>query len=165
MLSGNIDLDRGVTLRITGDGVEVYMYKDTPGVYLNAYGTQVSEQLALRAGFDVERLAKARKRREMMKKAALMIDEELDQDDVRTKKVIVERNGFTVTSIGLGRHIIEDPDGLKITERPLTKEEAVALFDELVPKPVEEVKSAAKAPAKTDPSKVAPSGGKAPKAE
>lgn len=156
MLSGNIDIDRGVTLCITADGVEVYMYKSEPGVYLSAYGSPVSDTLAQRAGFDVVKLGKAKKRRELMAKAAYMIDQDLDADDERTKKVVKERNGYTVTSIGLGRHVIQDPDGQRLTPQNLTKEQAELLFDELVPV---QAASAPEAKAK-NPGSVAPKSGK-----
>jgi hypothetical protein len=145
MLNGSIDINRGVTLCVTTDGVEVYMYKDTPGVYLNAYGKPVTEALAARAGFDVEKLGKARRRREMIAQAAQIIDDELDSDSV-TAKVAKERDGFRLVNIGLGRHVIEDPDGQRLTPTPVTKEQAERLFDELVPKPAEPVveKKAAK---------------------
>jgi hypothetical protein len=160
MLSGNIDIDRGVTLKITGDGVEVYMYKDTPGVYLNAYSQPVTEELAMRAGFDTQSLGKQRKRREMLAKAALMIDVELENEDVELgkRKIVKERNGYTISSIGIGRHIINDPDGQQLHERPLTKEQAELLFDELVPAPVEAPR--VKAEVKSNPGSVAPKSGK-----
>src|SRR5690554_3858011 len=50
-----IDLDRGVLIRKhETTGTTIYMYFDTPGVYLNAHGGKVSEALAKQAGFDVD---------------------------------------------------------------------------------------------------------------
>lgn len=158
MLSGNIDLDRGVTLKITADGVEVYMYKDEPGVYRNAYGAEVSEQLAAHAGFETAKLGKLRRRKELMAKAAMAIDQELEAEvEVGQRKVIKSRKNYTLTAIGLGRHIIQDPDGITMHERPLTLEQAEKLFEMMVPADPDE-----KAPLKAAkaPPRVAPVGGK-----
>jgi hypothetical protein len=130
---GKIDYDRGVMKSVQpSTGVEVYMYLDEPGVYRNAFGDVITEKLAQEAGFDVEKFRKARIRRERMADAKRAIEEELDHSDVQTK-VVKQRNGYALVSMGFGRYNIEDPDGQPLTDKPLTKQEAEAVFDKVVP--------------------------------
>ena len=43
MAKSNIDENRPTIIRFVPDlGMEIYMYKDDPGVFLNAYGTRLS---------------------------------------------------------------------------------------------------------------------------
>lgn len=115
-------------------GIEVFMYLDTPGVYLNSYELPVSESLAEAAGFDTAKYGKMRKRRELMALAKKGIEEQLaleEENDV--KEVVQERGGFSIVHIGLGRHVIEDPDGGQIVANHLTLAEAEAALNQLVP--------------------------------
>ena len=137
----NIDYDRGVIKRIHPSGAEVYMYRDDPGVFLNAFGKPVTKELAENAGFDIPKYSLARRKKEMLAKAVETIEAELGGDEPGTRKVVLDRDGFHLISIGLGRHILEDPDGNNLTPEPLTEEEGVILFAEMVPETnTEEVK-------------------------
>ncbi len=127
----NIDLDRGVWHKRTSSGIDVFMYIDTPGVFLNAYGTVVDDALASTAGFDVERLSTAKRRRETMDAAMRSIEDQYGSEQVR--EVNMERNGYKLVHIGLNRFNIEAPDGAKLNPRPLTDVEAMSIFDQLVP--------------------------------
>lgn len=135
MASKNIDYNRGVLKKVHNKlGVDVYMYKDTPGVYLNAYGTEVSEALAAEAGFDIETLGRARLKRERMAQAMAAIEQELNPEvGAGERKLVEERGGFKIMDIGLGRHIVEDPDGNKLTAAPLPLETAKVLLERLTP--------------------------------
>jgi len=80
-MSGNIDYDRGVVKRIHPNlGVDVYMYRDDPGVFLNAFGTEVDVELAKSCGFDVDKLEKAKRKKEMMAKAMIEIEAQLAEE-------------------------------------------------------------------------------------
>lgn len=152
----NIDYNRGVIKKATPDhGIEVYMYIDEPGVFLNAFGTQVHTSLAEHAGFDIVLLGKERLKRERMAIARKSIEDELELPEytIVEKEIIAERGGFVIVHIGLGRHIVEDPDGGKLVENPLTLEEAKIVLDQMVPQettpePVK-VKKPAPSPAKS----------------
>lgn len=143
-----IDYDRGVSIREDPKtGVQVFMYKDTPGVYLDVFGHEVSEELAKAASFDVENLSKARQRRERMAAAMAAIAADLPMDtDLKTVK---ERDGFKIVEYGMGRHRVEDPDGNTLNTIPLPKEQAFLLLDNLAPEP----KPAAREKGQKDPKK------------
>ena len=123
-----IDLNRGVTIKTHSSGVQIYMYKDNPGVYLTAHGTEAPQKLAREAGFDVEKLRRALVKKERMAQALEAVEQEFSAPE-SSHKVIAEKDGFSVMSIGFGKHNLIDPDDNKINPRPLTKQEAMALLE------------------------------------
>lgn len=129
-----IDYDRGVMFsQHPTTGMNIYMYMDTPGVYLNVFENPVHESLAKEAGFDVEKYARARIRQERMAQAKNAIEAELagvDPDEVKEVKSI---GGFKIMDIGLGRHNVLDPDGNTLNSIPLTLEVAEKLAERLQP--------------------------------
>ncbi len=130
----NIDYDRGVIKRTHSSGAEIFMYRDDPGVFLNAFGTEVDEKMAQDAGMNIEKYALARRKKARMAEAMELIDAEfLDTSNERI--VIKTRGGFNLISLGLGRHILEDPDGNNLTPRPLTSDEGELLFEQMAPSP------------------------------
>ena len=63
------------------------------------------------------------------------IDAELALQEERvSEEVVQESNGFKVVSIGLGRHVVKDPDDNVLTSVPVPKEQAMLLLKALVPK-------------------------------
>ena len=150
MAERKIDYNRGVVKRHNPTaGMEIYMYSDTPGVYLNAYGDEVPEAMAKAAGFPVETLGKKRLVAERMKQAMDLIEAEVSgiEDEVEIK-VFKERNGYKIMSYGLGRFSLMDPDENRLTQRYLTKEEALAVFNQMAPASTKPQKD------ETDPKKV-----------
>ena len=145
---GHIDYDRGVHIRTHhSTGVDVYMYVDTPGVYLSQHGTPVSEDMARQAGFPVDEQVKARELQRRLKAAHEAVYAEMNAGEA-AQKVVEERDGFTIVDIGLGRHVIKSPDGDQLTDIPLPLEQAQAVLAQLVPDekaPPEPVVSAAPA--------------------
>lgn len=123
-----IDLNRGVTIKTHPSGVQLYMYKDTPGVYLTAHGIEAPQKMAKEAGFEVERLRKALVKKERMAAALQAVEQEFSGSEAPHKEVAA-KDGFRVMSIGFGKHDLIDPDDNKINPRPLTKQEAMALLD------------------------------------
>lgn len=116
-------------------GIEVFMYLDLPGVYYNSFELPVSDELAARAGFDIVKYGKMKKRREQLAIAMQAIDADLEmQDYSEAREIIEERRGIKLVHIGLGRHILEDPEGGKLVNRPLTLEEGKMALEGLVPK-------------------------------
>lgn len=131
-----IDYDRGVTIRKDEKtGVEVFMYKDTPGVFLSIQGTEVSAELARMAGYSVDKLLKQREMRRLLSVAEAEIRARLETAE-ESAKIVLEKGGFTVLDIGLGRHRVLGPDGDPITNEVLPLEQATLLLDQLVPEVV-----------------------------
>lgn len=131
-----IDLDRGVIIRNHSSGMQVYMYADTPGVFLNANEIEVGNQIAHEAGYDVPALARARQKREAM--AAALAAVEAEFDDGSAGAVLEERNGYRLVARGAGLFQIEDTEGSILTPRPLSEQEACSVFNKLAPLPSEE---------------------------
>jgi hypothetical protein len=131
-VSDKVDYDRGVIIRVHDlSGTDVFMYVDEPGIYMTAHGGKVSDQFAAEAGFDVDLLAKERKRIDLKRKANEAIDQELNDQNNLSEEVVEERNGFKLVSIGLGRHHIKDPEGNRLTSSPLPQEAAEKVFNSL----------------------------------
>lgn len=128
-----IDYDRGVHIRtVDSMGLDVFMYVDSPGVYLNAHGKEVSIELAKAAGFPVETHVKQRQIKERMATAIDQIKREMEAVP-EEKRVILERKGFTMIDIGLDRYQVLAPDGDVLTKNPMSKREAEIVFSQLVP--------------------------------
>lgn len=134
----HIDYDRGVHKRTGPGGIEVYMYKDDPGVYLNAYGTPLPESIAEAAGFDVATNRKAKLKKERVAAALRAVDADLaslegepDAEEVVTK----EQDGWKIIDIGLGRRLIKDPEGNQITPQSMPQEQAESLLAQLAGPP------------------------------
>lgn len=133
-----INYDRGVTYRLTPEGISVYVYKDEPCTFFNAHGTEVTKDFAARAGFDIPSFDKKCLRIQLQLKAHADIEAQLA--DEAQRKVVVERNGFVVIDLGHGRHQILDPDGQPLHKEVLPAEMALKLFDDLVPVPKADAK-------------------------
>lgn len=135
-----IDYDRGALIMVhPGTGMDVFMYVDQPGVYMNAHGHAVADNIAREAGYDVEKLGKERVRRERIAAASAAIDQEFhdtkDQDDIVVRCV----DGWKLVSFGFGRHNVVDPDGNVLNKMPLSLEMGEKLFASFAPQ-VEEKK-------------------------
>lgn len=135
MASVNIDFDRGVLIRqnVSAGGIQVYMYVDQPGVFLNAFGDEVDEDLAAGAGFDVTALKRKRLIAERKAEALAAIEQELAGADEGEAITVRQRGEWQLVDIGLGRHVIKDPDGSVVTPAPLPREQADIVFDKLTP--------------------------------
>jgi hypothetical protein len=144
----NIDYDRGVLIRVHAQtGMDIFMYADQPGVFLNAHGTEVTPLLAQQAGYDTDKLVKERKKRERMAEAMAKIEREMDGQDEVESKIVEERDGYKIMDIGLGRHNLVDPDGDNLNTIPLPLEQAKLLLDSLIPVKVQQ----APAPVEVEP--------------
>lgn len=134
-----IDLDRGVHQRIDpNSGMDVYMYVDTPGVYLTIHGTEVDVELARRAGFPVEEQLRQRHIKEALASAQDKVLAELQAADQSMKVVVKEADGFKIIDIGYDRYQVLSPDDDVLTPSPLNLKSALILLDQLVPPGPEE---------------------------
>lgn len=123
-----IDYDRGVLINTDAvSGMQIFMYYDQPGVYLNAHGVPVPEALAKSAGFDVETHAREKVKQDRMAAAKAVIENDLKDAKDETGEKIDLDGGYAIIGIGLGRYILKDPDGNTLTETPLSKEHAMSV--------------------------------------
>lgn len=128
-----IDLDRGVRIgRDRDTKVYVYMYMDTPGVYLNAFGKPVSEGLAKMAGFEVEKLRRERLRRERLAEFNSELNAELDlAQDGGEDIVLASGGGYRVLRLASGMVNVVDEDGQKVNPIPLSEQLGRTLLTKL----------------------------------
>ncbi len=142
-----IDLNRGVNIKTDpSSGASVYMYKDAPGVFLNAHGHMVADSLAARCGFLVKELKKQREKREALERATAEIEAEFESEKAtKSEKVIKEsEDGYKIVQFAFGRCWVMGPDGDKLHPKPLTKQEAHHFFKVIrdTPTPEEETTGA-----------------------
>lgn len=157
-----IDVNRGVTMRkavrfdkknpkkfeTAYGGLEVYMYKDSPGIFYDAHGNEVNEKLAGIAGFPINKLANERKRKERLAAFKDQVDKELALISEDDPIVLAERDGWKIVQAPGGRARIMTTDGDYITPLPVTQEEAFQLLDLTFPAPAAKM---SKSEAKTRP--------------
>ncbi len=135
-----IDLNRGVSIKMDpNSGARVFMYKDTPGVFLNEHGDEVDVSLANRCGYQIKELSKLRLKREALAKASAEIEAEFEGEKAEQNfKVITEtKDGYKIKQFAFGRCWVFGPEEDKMHDKPLTKGEAVHLLKVLraSPKP------------------------------
>lgn len=136
MTERKINYDRGVVIRLINSmNMEVFMYRDEPGVFYSAHGKEVPVALARAAGYDVDRLLVQRQHRERVKIASDKIASELQVGKELGKRIVVqEAEGYRIVSLGLGRHEVEDDEGNSLTPgAALTLELARTVLKDLVP--------------------------------
>lgn len=126
---GNIDYDRGVIINThKATGMDVFMYVDDPGKFITAHGKEVPDPIAAEAGYDTEKLAKERVKKERKSQAMAMIDAELADDKDVQEEVVEEKNGYKIITTGLGRFHVVDPENNRLTTQPVSAEIAQKLF-------------------------------------
>lgn len=131
-MSVEINLDDGYTIRVhPGYGMEVFMRKSLPGVFLNAHGDEVSVSVAKEAGFDVDALGREKERRAKVSEAEAKINELYA--GAGKEKIVKERNGYALVDIGFDRYVVKDPEGRAVNTNPVSGAVAEKLFDQLVP--------------------------------
>lgn len=135
MAQGAIDLNRGVLIRkVRSANMKVFMYFDTPGVYLNVHGKEVPEAVAEAAGFDIAKYAKQRLKREKMQEFEKTIEAQLAMEDEAedvAPKVLAEAGGFQMIDAKLGNVWVIDADGERMNDRPINAAEGKLLLDVL----------------------------------
>ncbi len=130
-----IDVNRGVMVKKHPAMGLVYMYLDTPGVFLNAFGKEVPDSVAEQAHFDVTTLSKEKTKRERMREAMTAIEVELElASTAEAENILVERGGYKIVKLALGNAHVYDDDGNKLTPIPVPEAEAKLLLDHLVPR-------------------------------
>lgn len=150
MASRDIDVNRGVTIwKHPKGGMDVFMYKDTPGIYLDAHGREIPEKMAQQSGAPVE---KYRKRRMIQEEQAKVAEALREKYDVDAPEVVTEVNGLQLMELpggmmrvaregeylsdpippGFARELFEDMSGVKLEEEdasPKAEEEKGEMND------------------------------------
>lgn len=133
-----IDVNRGVSIwRYPKGGMDVFMYKNEPGIYLDAHGREVPEKLAKAAGAPVE---KYRKRRMIKEEQARVTEALKEKYELDAPEVVKEVDGL---------QLIELPGGMMRVSRvvegetehlsqPIAPEFAKELFEDMSGVKVEE---------------------------
>lgn len=124
----HIDLDRGVTIRHTRDGIRVCMYKDEPGVYYTASGARIGENAARDAGFPVEDMRRVKLMRQQQADAVAEIERRFNDTPAEDVAVV---DDWVLRHEGLGRHHIYDPNGTKVTREFMSLEEATIIMERI----------------------------------
>ncbi|MGI9297767.1 MAG: hypothetical protein ACR2QC_07705 [Gammaproteobacteria bacterium] len=75
----SLDLDRGVTKRQHPNGMQICMYKDDPGVFMDVNGGRIASELADGAGFPVAALKVERIKMQRFAEARAKIEREFDE--------------------------------------------------------------------------------------
>lgn len=126
-----IDLNRGVEMRkdpITK--MEVYMYYDDPGVFLNSFAKLIPNDIAARCGYDIPRLERMRMKKEKIAEFMAGLENEIGSTDV--DDVIEERNGFKMVAVGnSGTVMVLDEEGNSLVVMPLPEKIGRELFEKL----------------------------------
>ena len=142
-----INLDAPGGVRMSKDPVtqlEVYMYYAKPGEYLTPLGGPVPEEIAARAGYDVELFGKQKVRAEKLTEFQNMLDLEMSLEGDGT--VLEERGGYQLVEVGTLGHVkVLDTDGNAVVNMPYPRELGETLFNKLAgPAPVMPLKGKAK---------------------
>lgn len=128
----SIDLDRPFLMRKAASmNMKIFMYFDTPGVYLNVHGAPVSIALAEKAGFDTKKWAKAKLKNDKMAefKAKIEAELEMEPEDENEEIVLKEAGGMKIVQRPLGLADVYDADGEKLNDKSITVVEAELLLD------------------------------------
>jgi hypothetical protein len=124
----------GVQMRLGPGGMCIYMYNDDPGTYLNELGGVVSDRIAQAAGFDIDSLARSKRKKAAMRAAEIAVDEEFAAQGSHSK-VVKERGEYRMVEIADGLFAIQfiEPDGkgTNLTKVPLARKAAEKLFDDM----------------------------------
>ena len=122
-----LDLNRGVTKRTGPGGMCVAMYKDKPGIFIDVNENPVSAALASQAGFDTEALLRERKRLAQLKAATDRVNAQFVEatDDIDR---VVNAEGHAIKHVGGGRYAIFDASEERLTNKPMTKDEAIEML-------------------------------------
>lgn len=146
-LQGAIDVDRGVSIRqvvkfddknpnkfeadVKYGGMTIYMYKDEPGKYYNVHGKEIPEGMAALAGYPVEKLAKARRKKEAMAAFTRELENQLALE--MDEEVILKEDGdWKVVAMPAGRaKIVDKETGSLVTPQPMTRKDALELLKHL----------------------------------
>lgn len=127
-----IQRSRGCTIRFHPDGFRVFMYKGEPGRWYDERGETVTEKVAQRAGFDVETLQRERAKREKLEQYRQRVEQEFASQEQDVARLLsAQTEGLEVKHIGAGKYAVHDAEGVRLTQRALSKREAEELISDM----------------------------------
>ena len=105
--AAGIDHDRGAIIRFHPSGMRVVMYYDDPGRYWDERGVQLKGEIAAKAGFAVEKLAKDREYNMRMAEAKRQIDAEFEAYGDKIARAVSEGAGnLSVQHLGSEKYAV-----------------------------------------------------------
>lgn len=111
-----IDRNRGALIRKHPAGMRVAMYYDNPGEFFDENGVQVSEEVAQRAGFDVGKMAKQRRKQKLLREFQERLDREFEETSNRVDQAAEsDGEGVYIRYEREGKYSLRDADGERLT--------------------------------------------------
>lgn len=129
----SLDLDRGVVKRTHPSGMHVCMYKDTPGIFYDAKGRLVKNELAQGAGYRVTELIRLREKQLRLAEYRGKLESEFEAEEQRLARAASEDLGGGIEVRAVGRDYAVFQGDERLTSVPLTLDEAKALAKSLAP--------------------------------
>jgi hypothetical protein len=127
-----VDIDDGAMIRYHPTGAAVYMLYRNPGVFLNDHNRPVPAEFAGAAGYDVEPLLRARRKREAQAVALEAIEAEY-RVSAGFREVIKSAGDYSLVHVGNERYNVEFEDGSPMnTSGPLPLDVAEKTYMMLV---------------------------------
>lgn len=123
-----IDLNRGVSKRTHArTGIQVVMYKDSPGTYYDAKGNQISDELAGQAGFPIADLKKEKEKRDRLKEAKEDIERDYEMPEGESIYSNEQCDVVCVSEPNGTYNVVIADGGEILNEKLLSKNDAVTL--------------------------------------
>ena len=127
-----INLNRGVSKRVhQATGIQVVMYKDSPGVYYDTVGNPVSAELASQAGFQVSEEILQKQKNDKMAKAMKEIESEYEGNS--DGDIIYQEGDLKVQCVGKDLYdVIRIELNEAVNDKPLDEKTALTLVETLL---------------------------------
>lgn len=131
---GVINRDRGVVIKFHPSGFRVFMYKDSPGQWLDEKGNGVNETVAGQAGFAVTDLVREKEKQARMEAARRQIEADYADKEAEIEALAgADPEGLNVKMLSKGKWAIYDGEQ-RLTKNDMTKAEATQLFKDMTAK-------------------------------
>ncbi len=133
-----IDWNRPLVMQKHPAGFTVHTYRDEPGVYRDAHGKELPEQVAKKAGFNIERLRQEAER--LKTRAELLSEGDRLALDAEVREVVEENSHFKLVHIGHQVFVIENADGDRLIT-PTSEVAARSVFADLTEEDAQSAKN------------------------
>jgi hypothetical protein len=134
-----IDWNRPLVMQKHPAGFTVHTYRDEPGVYRDVHGKELPEQVAKKAGFNIDRLRQEAER--LKTRAELLSEGDRLALDAEVHEVVEENTHFKLVHIGHQVFVIENADGDRLIT-PTSEVAARSVFADLTEEDVQDAKPA-----------------------
>lgn len=133
-----IDWNRPLVMQKHPAGFTVHTYRDEPGVYRDVHGKELPEQVAKKAGFNIDRLRQEAER--LKTRAELLSAGDRLALDAEVHEVVDENAHFKLVHIGQQVFVIENVDGERLIT-PTSEVAARSVFADLTEEDALDVKN------------------------